>query len=94
MAMKVGKNDVLFALGGFFLGTLGVKALKSQTAKKLAVGAVAQGLKVKSGCEGVLEEARAQFGDIVAEAEYLRNSGDETAAKTVADKVKSGKSGK
>jgi hypothetical protein len=77
--MTVEKNDVLFALGGFLLGTLGLKALKSRTAKKLAVGVVAQGLKVKSGCESVIEEARAQFGDIVAEAEYLRNSGDEPA---------------
>jgi hypothetical protein len=91
--MKVGKNDVLFALGGFLLGTLGVKALKSQPVKKFAVGAVAQGLKVKSGCEGVLEEARAQFGDIVAEAEYLRNSEDEAATNKAAN-AKPRKSGK
>jgi hypothetical protein len=90
MIMTIEKNDVLFALGGFLLGTLGVKALKSQLAKKLAVGVVAQGLKVKSGCEGVLEEARAQFGDIVAEAEYLKNSENEAAA----DKVKPRKPGK
>jgi hypothetical protein len=80
MIMALEKTHVLFAAGGFLLGTLGLKALKSQPAKKLAVGVVAQGLKVKSGCESVLEEARAQFGDIVAEAEYLKDSGDEAAA--------------
>jgi hypothetical protein len=41
---------------------------------------IAQGLKVKSGCEGVFEEAKAQFGDIVAEAEYLKDSSDDAAA--------------
>jgi hypothetical protein len=59
-----------------------LKALKSQPAKRLAVGVVAQGLKVKSGCEGVLEEAKAQLGDIVAEAEYLNEAGDDSATAT------------
>lgn len=77
--MSIERNNVLFALGGFLLGTLGVKALKSEPAKKLAVGVIARSLKVKSDCEGVFEEAKAQFGDIVAEAEYL-NSGKGASA--------------
>jgi hypothetical protein len=77
--MSIERNQVLFALGGFLLGSLGLKALKSKPAKKLAVGVIARGLKVKSDCEGVLEEAKAQFGDIVAEAEYLNDAGDAAA---------------
>jgi hypothetical protein len=77
--MSIQKTNLLFAAGGFLLGTLGLKALGSKPAKRLAVGVIAQGLKVKSGCEGVFEEAKAQFGDIVAEAEYLKDSADDDA---------------
>ncbi|MDR0576469.1 MAG: DUF6110 family protein [Candidatus Accumulibacter sp.] len=78
--MSIQKDHIMFALGGFLLGTLGLKAIKSQPAKKLAVNVVAQGLKMKSGCEGVFEEAKARFGDIVAEAGYLNDSGNAAAA--------------
>jgi hypothetical protein len=78
--MSIQRKNALFALGGFLLGTLGLQALKSKPAKKLAVGVIARGIKVKSDCEGVLEEARAQFDDIVAEAGYLNEDEDVAAA--------------
>jgi hypothetical protein len=68
------KKNVLLVLGGFLAGTLGIKALTSKPAKKLYVGAIAQGLKAKAGAEEVYEEGKAQFEDILAEAEYLTGS--------------------
>jgi hypothetical protein len=68
---KFRKAHALFAVGGFLAGTLGVKAVTSKPAKKLYANAIAQGLKAKSSAEQVFEEGRAQFEDIIAEAEYL-----------------------
>ena len=68
------KKHALLVFGGFLAGALGLKALTSKPAKKLYVSAVAQGLKVKASAEEVFEEGRAQFEDILAEAEYLNDS--------------------
>jgi hypothetical protein len=78
--VKVNKLNVGLVLAGFLAGTLGVKALKSAPAKKLAVGAVAQGLKVKAGAESLYEEGKAQVDDILAEAEYLNSEKAESKA--------------
>ena len=40
-------NHGILVGAGFLLGTLGVKALKSEPVRKAAVATVAQGLKVK-----------------------------------------------
>ncbi len=56
---------------GFLLGTLGVKALTSQRARTCYVKGVACGLKAKESYDRVIEEAKAQVGDIVSEANYL-----------------------
>ena len=56
---------------GFLLGTLGVKALTSTTAKKCYVQGVATGLRAKAAYEGIVEQAKAEVDDIVAEASYL-----------------------
>ncbi|MDR2108140.1 MAG: DUF6110 family protein [Coriobacteriales bacterium] len=73
------KKSALLVLGGFLAGTLGIKVLTSKPAKKLYVGAIAQGLKAKANAEEVYEEGKAQFEDILAEAEYL-NSAEKTDA--------------
>jgi hypothetical protein len=77
------KSHALLVLGGFLAGTLGVKAVTSKPAKKLYAGAIAQGLKAKASAEVVFEEGKAQFEDILAEAEYL--SGEKTVAQTEAE---------
>lgn len=68
---KLEKRDGLFLAGGFLLGTLGVKALTSKPAKKLYVQGVACGLRAKQSYQEVVEEAKAQVDDIVAEASYI-----------------------
>ena len=78
MFKNIKKHDALLVGGGVLLGTLGVKALTSKPAKKLYVQAVAGGLRAKASYEDIVEQAKAQVDDIVAEATYL--------AKTDADK--------
>ena len=57
---------------GFALGTLGVKALTSETAKKACVKGLVAGMKVRDDITSVVDEAKAEFDDVVAEAEYER----------------------
>ena len=69
----------LLVAGGFLLGTLGVKAATSKTAKNIAVKGVAKGLQAKACYESVVEQAKAQVDDIVAEANYINLSAVEKA---------------
>lgn len=85
---------------GFLIGTLGVKALTSPTAKKVYVQGVAKGLQAKSSYENIVEEAKAQVDDIVAEANYINVSQQDVSesskevAEPKADTAKPKKSGK
>lgn len=75
-----GKTRNMLLLGaGFLMGTVGVKALSSEKAKRVYVQGVAKGLQAKSYYEEVVEQAKAEVDDIVAEATYL------TAAKNDED---------
>ena len=72
--MKERTRGGLLMGAGFLLGTVGVKALTSATAKKCYVQGVAKGLQAKSAYEGIVEQAKAQVDDIVAEANYINLS--------------------
>ena len=69
------KHIGLFA-GGVLFGTLGLKALASETAKKAYVQAVTCGLRAKASYEDIVEQAKAQVDDIVAEAQYKVDRGE------------------
>ena len=56
---------------GFTLGTLGVKALTSAVAKKFYVQVVSKGLQAKAAGQDIIEQAKSNVDDIVAEANYL-----------------------
>ena len=73
--MSVGKNVGLVA-AGFLLGTVGVKALTSSTARKCYVQGVAGGMRVKKAYDDIVEQAKAQVDDIVAEAAYLNEQSE------------------
>lgn len=72
--MKFKKRDGWMLAGGFALGTLGLKALSNSTAKKCYVQGVAKGLQAKAAYQDVVEQAKAQVDDIVAEASYINES--------------------
>jgi hypothetical protein len=74
---------------GFLAGTAGVKALTSKTAHKIYVKGLVQGLKAKECCESMVEEAKAQFDDIMAEAEYEVKGDSEEAGEEAAEAAQS-----
>ncbi len=77
---------------GFLLGTLGVKAAKSNAARQVAVKGIAAGMRAKAGYENIIEQARAEVDDMVAEASYFNkmqmeaDAADEEAAEASAEK--------
>lgn len=81
MSVFTAKN-VGLVTGGFLLGTVGVKALTSPTAKKCYVQGVAAGMRAKAAYEDIVEQAKAEVDDIVAEASYLtvKSDADDAAA--------------
>ena len=77
---------------GFLLGTLGVKAAKSNAARQVAVKGIAAGMRAKAGYENMIEQARAEVDDMVAEASYFNkmqmeaDAADEEAAEAGTEK--------
>lgn len=55
---------------GFVLGSLGMKAITSAPAKKLYVKGIACGMKTKECVQTMIDEAKAEVDDLVAEASY------------------------
>ena len=79
--MKKSTQNGLLVAGGFLLGTVGVAALTSETAKKGYVQAVACGMRAKQSYDEVVEQAKAQVDDIVNEASYLNAKSGESGEK-------------
>ena len=69
--MKNCTKNCLFTGLGFLIGTVGLKAATSQTAKKGYVHAMAQGMRAKSEYETMVEQAKAEFDDMKAEARFV-----------------------
>ena len=69
---------VRYLLGGAVLGQVVPKILASDPAKRCYVQAIAWGMRAKSGYLDLVEQARAEVGDMVAEAEYLNTKESET----------------
>ena len=86
--MKSGTKNCLFTGLGFLIGTVGLKAATSQTAKKGYVHAMAQGMKAKSEYESLVEQAKAEFDDMKAEAEFIAVSDEDVKAAEKAAKAK------
>lgn len=55
---------------GFLLGTAGIKAVTSKPAKKAYVKGIVCGMKAKEQVETMVDEAKAEFDDLMAEAGY------------------------
>ncbi len=58
---------------GVLIGTAGLKVLKSKPAKQLYVDALVGGMQVKETASTLVDEAKTEFDDLMAEAEYARN---------------------
>ena len=62
----------LLVLGGFVLGTLGMKLAKSRMVHNACVRLTACGLECKDYAEYLVDETKAQCDDIMAEAKALK----------------------
>ncbi|MDR0347655.1 MAG: DUF6110 family protein [Coriobacteriales bacterium] len=69
-------KEIGLIAAGFVLGTVGVKAATSASARKLCVQAVSKGLQVKAAGQDILEQAKSNVDDIVAEANYLNSQAE------------------
>ena len=78
--MKSRTRNGLLVGGGFLLGTLGLKALTSEAAKKCYVQGIAQGMRAKSAYETMVEQAKAEVDDMMAEATYINATVEEDKA--------------
>ncbi len=74
-------KNVLFTGLGFLIGTIGLKAATSETARKGYVHVMAQGIKAKSEYENMVEQAKAEYDDMKAEATYIASGDKQEAAK-------------
>lgn len=62
----------LLVLGGFLLGTAGVKAVRSNPARRVYVRTTVCALQAKDYVARVVDEAKAECDDIMAEAQYVK----------------------
>ena len=70
---------------GFLAGTAGIKAVTSKAARKLYVRGIVSGLKAKEQCETLVEEAKAEFDDLMAEAEFEAKGAADVAEEASAE---------
>lgn len=62
---------IRYLLGGAVLGRVLPKVLASDAAKRYYVRGIAYGMRAKNAYLDLVEQARAEMGDMVAEATYL-----------------------
>lgn len=67
---------------GFLLGSVGLKALTSKPAKKVYVKGIVQGMRAKEEIGTMIDDARAEFDDLIAEAGYVKKCEDGEASET------------
>lgn len=66
--MKKSTFNTLLVGGGFLLGTAGIKLLTSAPVKNACVQGIACGMRIKNGYQDMVEQAKANVDDMVAEA--------------------------
>lgn len=85
--MKKSTFNALLIGGGFLLGTAGMKAVTSAPAKRAYVQGIACGIRAKNCYQDMVEQAKAEVDDMVAEATYLTSKpkADEAEAEAAAE---------
>lgn len=73
----------LLVLGGFLLGTAGVKALASDDAKKVYAETAACGLRVKDTVLSVVDNIKENAGDVLSDAKDINDRRAEAKAAAV-----------
>ena len=79
-------NHVALVALGALAGAVGGKAITSKPVRKACVKGLVQGMKAKDQCESLIEEAKAEFDDLMAEAEYEKDKQEDDADEEPAEK--------
>ncbi|WP_418350102.1 DUF6110 family protein [Slackia isoflavoniconvertens] len=82
--MKKSTFNALLIGSGFLLGTAGMKAVTSAPAKRAYVQGIACGIRAKNCYQDMVEQAKAEVDDMVAEATYLTSKPKADEAETEA----------
>lgn len=82
--MKKSTFNALLIGGGFLLGTAGMKAVTSAPAKRAYVQGIVCGIRAKNCYQDMVEQAKAEVDDMVAEATYLTSKPKADEAETEA----------
>ena len=77
-------SKACLVLGGAVLGQVVPKVLTSEPAKKCYVQCIAAGMRAKACYLDLVEQARAEVGDMVAEATYMNAQSAATDAQATA----------
>ena len=83
--MKKSAFNTMLVGGGFLLGTAGIKLLTSAPVKKACVQGIACGMRIKSGYQDMVEQAKAEVDDMVAKATYITESEVDATSGKVAE---------
>ncbi|MCR4600217.1 MAG: DUF6110 family protein [Clostridia bacterium] len=75
----------LLVLGGFLLGTAGVKALASDDAKKVYAQTAACGLRVKNTVLTCVDNIRENANDVLSDAKDINDRRAEAKAAVIED---------
>ena len=70
---------VRYLLGGAVLGQVVPRILTSDAAKRCYVKGIAAGMRAKSAYLDLVEQARAEVGDMVAEATFINTKAAEAS---------------
>ena len=83
--MKKSAFNTLLVGGGFLLGTAGLKLLASAPVKNACVQGIACGMRIKNGYQDMVEQAKAEVDDMVAEAAYITATESDATADKAAE---------
>ena len=83
--MKKSAFNTLLVSGGFLLGTAGLKLLTSAPVKNACVQGIACGMRIKNGYQDMVEQAKAEVDDMVAEAAYITATESDATADKAAE---------
>ena len=83
--MKKSAFNTMLVGGGFLLGTAGIKLLTSAPVKKACVQGIACGMHIKNGYQDMVEQAKAEVDDMVAEAAYITATESDATADKAAE---------
>ena len=74
-------------LGGVLAGVVGTTFVQSKSARNLAVKGLVAGMKAKDGITTLIDDAKVEFDDLLAEASYEKASAEAEDSVVVIEEI-------